>query len=108
MWSTTCKYGSILGKHLLPGKCPCTEFQGVDVAASTQTISQESAHEGQNCELYMFMELIRDATNRMGMERKYIGGVQIIERQMVELAFRFDGTEWNRNVNIFMPPTVYV
>ena len=28
-------------------------------------------------------------------ERKCTGGVQVIERQTAELAFRFDGTEWN-------------
>ena len=27
-------YYSIQGKFLLSGKCPCTKFQGVDVAAS--------------------------------------------------------------------------
>ena len=30
-------YCSILGKHPLPGKCPCIEFQGITVAASIQT-----------------------------------------------------------------------
>ena len=41
-----------------------------------------------------------------GTERKHTGGMQVIERQMAKLAFRFNGTEWNGNVNIFMPPTV--
>ena len=39
-------------------------------------------------------------------ERKCTGGVQVIERQMAELAFCFDGTERNGNVTVFMPPTV--
>ena len=39
-------------------------------------------------------------------EQKYTGGVQVIKRQMAELMFRFDGTEQNGNVNVFMPPTV--
>ena len=30
-------YRSVPGKHPLPGKCPCTKFQGVTVAASIQT-----------------------------------------------------------------------
>ena len=30
-------YCSVPGKHPLPGKCPCAEFQGVTVAASIQT-----------------------------------------------------------------------
>ena len=30
----------------------------------------------------------------------------MIERQTAELAFRFDGTERNGNVTVFMPPTV--
>ena len=30
-------YRSVLGKRPLPGKRPCTKFQGVTVAASTQT-----------------------------------------------------------------------
>ena len=40
------------------------------------------------------------------MERKYTGGVEVIKRQTAELAFRFDGTEWNGNVTVLMPPTV--
>ncbi len=40
------------------------------------------------------------------MERKCNGGVQVIERQTAELAFRFDGTERNGNITVFMPPTV--
>ena len=42
----------------------------------------------------------------METERKCNGGVQVIERQTAELAFRFDGTERNGNVTVFMPPTV--
>ena len=42
----------------------------------------------------------------METERKFTGGVQVIERQTAELAFRFDGTEQNGNVTVFMPPTV--
>ena len=30
-------YHSVQGKHPLPGKCPCTVFQGVNVTASIQT-----------------------------------------------------------------------
>ena len=41
-------------------------------------------------------------------ERKCTGGVQVIERQTAELAFRFNGTERNGNVTVFMPPTVHV
>ena len=41
-------------------------------------------------------------------ERKYTGGVQVIERQTAELAFRFDGTERNGNVTVFVPLTVLV
>ena len=40
------------------------------------------------------------------MERNCTGGVQVIERQTAELVFRFDGTERNGNVTVFMPPTV--
>ena len=31
-----CAYCSVPGKHPLPGKCPCTAFQGVNVAVSIQ------------------------------------------------------------------------
>ncbi len=41
-------------------------------------------------------------------ERKCTGGVQVIERQTADLAFRFDGTERNGNVTVFMPPTVNI
>ena len=50
-------YRSVLGKRPLPGKRPCTAFQGVNVAASIYTNiwnfdpSQVSAHAGQNHEL---------------------------------------------------------
>ena len=34
----------------LPGKCPCTPFQGVNVAAKRMEFwSRVSAHAGQNC-----------------------------------------------------------
>ena len=39
-------------------------------------------------------------------EWKCTGGVQVIERQTAELAFHFDRTERNRNITVFMPPTV--
>ena len=32
----------------------------------------------------------------------------VIERQIAELVLRFDGTERNGNVTIFMPPTVHI
>ena len=32
----------------------------------------------------------------------------MIERQTAELVFRFNGTERNGNVTVFMPPTVHV
>ena len=51
-------------------------------------------------------QLARPEQNGTETEQKYTGGVQVIEWQMAELAFRFDGTEQNRNVNVFMPPTV--
>ena len=44
----------------------------------------------------------------METERKCTGGVQVIERQTAELAFRFDGTERNGNITVIMPPTVVV
>ena len=44
--------------------------------------------------------------NGMETERKCTGGVQVIERQTAELTFRFDRTERNGNVTIFMLPTV--
>ena len=31
----------------------------------------------------------------------------MIEQQTAELTFRFDGTERNGNVTVFMPPTVF-
>ena len=46
--------------------------------------------------------------NGMETEWKCTGGVQVIEWQTAELAFRFDGTEQNGNVTVFMPPTVHV
>ena len=48
----------------------------------------------------------RPERNGPERERKYTGGVQMIQ-QTAELAFCFDRTERNRNVNIFTPPTVY-
>ena len=48
----------------------------------------------------------RPKRNGTETERKCNGGVQVIERQTAELAFRFDGTERNGNVTVFMPPTV--
>ena len=44
--------------------------------------------------------------NGMETERKYTGGMQVIEQQTAELAFRFERTERNGNINVFMPPTV--
>ena len=44
--------------------------------------------------------------NGTEMQRWCADGVQVIERQTAELAFRFDGTERNGNVTVFMPPTV--
>ena len=49
----------------------------------------------------------RPKRNGTETERKCNGGVQVIERQMAELAFRFDGTERNGNITVFMPPTVH-
>ena len=50
----------------------------------------------------------RPKRNGTETEWKCNGGVQVIERQTVELAFCFDGTERNGNVTVFMPPTVHV
>ena len=50
----------------------------------------------------------RPKRNGTETERKCNGGVQVIERQMAELAFRFNGMERNGNVTVFMPPTVTV
>ena len=42
------------------------------------------------------------------MERNCTGGVEVTQRQMADIAFRFDGTEWNGNVTVFMPHTVLI
>ena len=39
-------YPSVPSESPLLGKCPCTTFQEVNVAASMASISQESAHVG--------------------------------------------------------------
>ena len=56
--------------------------------------------------VYYRSRAARPKRNGTETERKCNGGVQVIERQTAELAFRFDGTERNGNVTVFMPPTV--
>ena len=51
-----CLYCSILGKPPLLGKCPCTKYQRITVAASykhMEFICWVSAHRGQHRELYL-------------------------------------------------------
>ena len=48
----------------------------------------------------------RTVTRSAQTEWKYAGGVEVIEQQTADSTLCFDGTERNRNVTVFMPPTV--
>ena len=53
---------------------------------------------------FMHCYIVRQ--NGTETEWKYISGVEVIEQQTADFAFRFDEMEQNGNVTVFMPPTV--